>query len=173
MLQKVRIVPIGNQDRSGFECGVEALDVYLRTQATQDARRRVSNCFVAVDLDGRIAGYYTFAAASVLASDLPPEIGKKLPRYPRMPAALIGPLAVDRRFQRQRLGEALIGDAALRARDPVAAVHALVVDVKDEHAHAFYRRLGFLPLLGTPATLFLPIATAIKASMPAQQPTDR
>jgi hypothetical protein len=33
----------------------------------------VSNCFVALDQTGRIAGYYTFAATSLPLSELLPE----------------------------------------------------------------------------------------------------
>ena len=82
-------------DRASFSCGVPALDRYLRELATQDIRRRVSNCFVALDATGKIAGYYTFAATSLPLTELPPEQAKRLPRFPSFPACLIGRLAVD------------------------------------------------------------------------------
>jgi ribosomal protein S18 acetylase RimI-like enzyme len=160
MSEKHRIVPLAGHDRSRFSCGVEVLDRYLREQATQDMRRKVSNCFIAVDSTDEIAAYYTFAAAQVASSDLPSEVRKKLPRYSYLPAALVGRLAVDRRFQRQRLGESLVADAAARAEQSAAAIFALIVDAKNESAVAFYRWLGFQHLLNRPMSLFLPVATA-------------
>ncbi|MBL8234803.1 MAG: GNAT family N-acetyltransferase, partial [Bryobacterales bacterium] len=53
-------------DRAHFSCGQEPLDRYIRTQATQDIRRRISSCFVAVEADTcDLAAYYTLAAASI------------------------------------------------------------------------------------------------------------
>ena len=102
-------------DRKGFSSGVLLLDRYLRELASQDTKRRVSNCFVARDDAGAVAGYYTFAAASLPLSELPADITKRLPHYALLPAGLIGRLAVDRKFRGQRLGSALIMDAAVRA----------------------------------------------------------
>src|ERR1700733_7644435 len=95
------IAPLGAEhNRASFCCGEEALDRYFKTQATQDIRRRIANCFVAVELaTGSVAGYYTIAATSIPLVDLPPEDTKRLPRYPTLPAVRIGRLAVDKRFQ--------------------------------------------------------------------------
>ena len=167
MPDKWTIVPLARHDRTMFACGVEALDRYLKTQATQDMRRNASNCFVAVDQHDEIVAYYTFAATGILASDLPSEVTRKLPRYPTLPAALIGRLAVDRRFQGRRLGEALLADAAFRAKQSAPAVFAVLVDAKDEAAEGFYKRFGFRPLLSRPSSLFLPLATAERAWLEA------
>jgi GNAT superfamily N-acetyltransferase len=102
-------------DRSAFNSGSKPLDSYLRQQVTQDSRRRITACFVALDADNRIAGYYTLASASLLLSELPADIGKKLPRYPSVPAVRLGRLAVDQNFQGQGLGGALLADALDRA----------------------------------------------------------
>jgi len=161
---ELRIEPLGAaHNRKGFSCGVAALDRYLHELATQDIRRRVSNCFVACDETGTIAAYYTFAATSFPLSDLPAEDTKRLPRYALLPAGLIGRLAVDQRFRGQRLGSALIIDAARRAAGADPAVYALVVDAKDETAAAFYERLGFRRFVSRPMSLFLSVATAISA----------
>jgi len=151
---------VGRQD---FCSGVAALDRYLREQASQDVKRRVSNCFVARDGAGRIAGYYTLAATSVPLVDLAPEVVKKLPRYGVVPAALIGRLAVDLGFRGRGLGGALLVDAARKAAGASPAVFALLVDAKDEAARAFYERLGFLRLVSREMSLFLPVATVIGA----------
>jgi ribosomal protein S18 acetylase RimI-like enzyme len=142
---------------------VEPLDRYLRELAKQDIKRRVSNCFVALDDDDVIAGYYTFAATSLPLTELSAEETKQLPRYALLPAGLIGRLAVDRRFQGRRLGGALVMDAATRAARGDPAIFALIVDAKDAGAVAFYEHLQFRRFLSKPMTLFLPLLTALRA----------
>jgi GNAT superfamily N-acetyltransferase len=158
------IEPLAPQhDRSSFVCGTDALDRYLKNQAGQDVRRRIANCYVAVPVNGKIvAGYYTLSAASIPLLDLPEGETKRLPRYPVLPAALIGRLAVDRQFRGRALGAALLFDAIQRAFRAEAAVFALVVDAKDGKADAFYRHFGFQPFASRITSLFLPMATAAR-----------
>jgi len=147
----------------GFSCGVPALDRYLSEQATQDIKRRVSNCFVIADETGTVAAYYTFAAASIPLGALPPEITRRLPRYPLLPAGLIGRLAVDERYKGQRWGGAMILDAVSRSMHSDPAIFAIIVDAKDERAASFYEHLGFRRFAARPMSLYLPVATAIQA----------
>ncbi len=143
-------------DRTRFRSGVVALDDYLARQAGQDVRRRASACFLAIDAEsGRIAGYYTLAAASVALTDLPQGLARKLPRYPSVPVARLGRLAIDTGFQGRKLGAALLADALTRAMRSEVAVLALVVDAKDDRAAAFYRHHGFEPFSSTPLRFFL------------------
>jgi ribosomal protein S18 acetylase RimI-like enzyme len=151
-------------NRKDFSCGEAALDRYVRELATQDVRRRVSNCFVACDEQGVIAAYYTFAASSLPLTDLSPDEAKGLPRYGVVPAGLIGRLAVDQRFRGRRLGSALVIDAAQRAAGADPAIFALVVDAKDETAVAFYEHLGFRRFVSRPMSLYISIMTALKAA---------
>lgn len=146
-------------DRATFNSGAEFLDRYLREQVTQDVRRRVAACFVALADGQRIAGYYTLASASLLLADLPASTGKKLPRYPTVPAVRLGRLAVDQAFKGKGLGGALLADALDRAARSEIAAYALMVDAKDETATAFYRHHGFISLPDSPRILFLPLAT--------------
>ena len=150
-----------SHDRTAFSCGIPALDRYFRELATQDVRRRVSNCFVAVDPAGQVAGYYTFAATSLPLGDLLPDHARRLPRYPAFPACLVGRLAVDQQFRGRGLGASLIIDALTRAVRAEPAIFALVVDAKDEVALGFYEHLGFQRFASRPMTLYLPIAEAI------------
>jgi ribosomal protein S18 acetylase RimI-like enzyme len=146
-------------DRATFDSGSEPLNRYLREQASQDVRRRVAACFVALADAQRIAGYYTLASASLPLTDLPASTGKKLPRYPTVPAVRMGRLAVDQVFKGQGLGGALLADALDRVARSEIAAFALMVDAKDEAAAAFYRHHGFIALPDSPLTLFLPLAT--------------
>jgi GNAT superfamily N-acetyltransferase len=135
----------------------------LRTQATQDIRRRIAACFVAVERSsGRIAASYTLVAASIPTNELPPEWIKRLPRYPALLAVRIGRLAVDLDFQGKGLGAALLGDALRRILVAPPAAFAMLVDAKDENAVTFYAHHAFQLLIGRPRTLFLPVATAEK-----------
>jgi ribosomal protein S18 acetylase RimI-like enzyme len=153
----------GHHDRSAFTSGEEKLDRYFQTQATQDIRRRIANCFVAVETaSGQVAAYYTLASASIPLSDLPSEDAKRMPRYPTLPSARIGRLAVDHRFQGRGLGKALLADAVLKTIAAAPAAFALVVDAKNEQAVAFYKHHGFRQLISASKILFLPIATAEK-----------
>ena len=161
MTGEFRLEVLGTQhDRTRFKCGVAALDGYLRMQATQDARRRASACYVAVqDETNAVAGFYTLAAASVPLTDLSEILSKRLPRYPLVPVARVGRLAIDQSFQGRKLGAALLADAALRALRSEVAVFALVVDVKDDAAVAFYRHHGFETYGERPKQLIVPLAS--------------
>ncbi len=160
-----------HHDRSGFSCGDEALDRYFKTQVTQDIRRRLSNCFVAVEVETEIvAGFYTLASAGIPMADLPPEITKRLPRYASVPAVRIGRLAVDLRFRKKGLGGALLINAASRAFSSEAAAYALLVEAKNDQAVAFYEHHGLERFASQPRTLFLALATAEKS---LHKPTGR
>lgn len=155
-----RLAPLNAvHDRAAFNSDSEPLNRYLREQVTQDIRRRVAACFVALAEGQCIAGYYTLASASLLLADLPASIGKKLPRYPTVPAVRMGRLAVDQAFEGQGLGGALLADALDRAARSEIAAYALIVDAKGEPATNFYRHHGFIALPDSSRTLFLPLAT--------------
>jgi GNAT superfamily N-acetyltransferase len=152
----------GRHDRQSFRCGETSLDRYIQRQASQDVRRRLSRVFVATGSDNSatILGFYTLSAASVEARTLPPELTRKLPKYP-LPAALIGRLAVDKRYQRQNLGKYLLMDALARilSASSSIAVYAVVVDAIDEQAECFYEKYGFQKLPGLARRLFIPLKT--------------
>ncbi len=133
-----------HHDRKTFSCGVDALDRYFREQVTQDIRRRATTCYVATDAaTARVAGYYTLAASSVPLDEMPEALAKRLPRYPLVPVARLGRLAVDAAYRGRQLGAMLLWDASLRAARSELGVFALVVDAKDEQAEAFYQHHGF------------------------------
>ena len=157
--ETLRVEVLGSRhDRSAFESGVEPLDRYLRVQAGQDARKNMAAPFVLVLPDGAIRGYYTLSATSVNLAELPAKITRKLPHYPLVPATLLGPLAVDRRFQGKGYGRFLLADALFRCVRSEIASFAVIVDAKDESARRFYERESFLPFPDQPMKLFRPMA---------------
>ena len=99
------------------------------------------------------------ASASILSTDLPKNLAKKLPRYPNVPAVHMGRLAVDQGFKGKGLGAALLADALRRAASADIAAYAFVVDAKDESAAAFYAHHGFCAAVENPLFLYLPLAT--------------
>ena len=159
------VEPLGSShDRVAFSCGVEALDNYLRKQASQDAAKRVAVCFVLTPDGKTIAGFYTLSQYAVDLVALPDALAKKLPKYPEVPATLLGRLAVSRDFKGRGLGEFLLLDALSRAlvQSRQVASAALLVDAKDDAARKFYERYGFLALPNIPDRLFLPMNTIEK-----------
>jgi len=149
--------------RADFTCGVAHLDEYFRHRVGQDVRRGVTCAYVLVapDEPHNVLGFYTLSSAVVALKDFPPEIAKRLPRYPHMPATLLGRLAVSLAHRGRGLGEHLLMDAlavSLRQSRVVASV-AVIAEAKDQAACAFYTRYGFLPFSETPNRLFLPMKT--------------
>lgn len=147
-----------HHDRSAFDSGIEPLDRYFRVQAGQDARKTMAAPFILVLPDGAIAGYYTLSATAVALGDLPEKTARKLPRYPLVPATLLGRLAVDRRQQGKGYGRFLLADALCRGVLSDIASFAVIVDATDENARRFYERESFLPFPDHPMKLFRPMA---------------
>ena len=149
------------QDRKQFSCGTPALDSYFQNQVSQDVKRRVASCFVALAADDSVAGFYTLAATSVALVDLPASNAKKLPRYPLVPAVRMGRLAVSsvHRGLGLGMGAALLANALQRTASADIAAYAFVVDAKDSQAARFYAHHGFISLPDAALTLFLPLAS--------------
>jgi predicted N-acetyltransferase YhbS len=143
------IEPFGPQhDRLNFRCGDEALDRYFHERIRKEVESRVAAAFVMAD-GPAVLGYYMLSAHSMERNALPDDVVKrlKLPKYPLIPATLMGRLAVDLKYQGQRLGEILLMDGIERCyvHSSQMASFAVVVDAKP-NAVEFYRRYGFLQL---------------------------
>jgi GNAT superfamily N-acetyltransferase len=150
-----RIEPLSaGLDRTGFACGNKALDRYFQTQITQDARRRLASPFVMIMPDGGLGGFYTLSSAALRLADLPQDVTRRLPRYPLVPATLIGRLAVDWRYRGRGWGSFLLLDALYRWVRSDIASFAVLIDAIDDKARAFYLHQSFLPLPDQPRRLF-------------------
>lgn len=157
-----RVETLGpHHERTSFASGDEPLDRYLCTQAGQDARKNRAAPFVLAAPDGSIAGYYTLSSKAVKLAELPEILTRKLPRYPLVPATLLGRLAVDIRHQGKGHGRFLLADALRRAARSEIASFAVIVDAKNEAAQRFYERESFVLLPGHARRLFLPMAKIV------------
>lgn len=149
-------------DRAAFSCGVESLDAYLQTQASQDVRRKASAVFVLVPAESNatIAGYFTLCAYGLAPGTIPEQARKHIPKYPVVSATLIGRLAVARNFQGQGLGSILLSEALRKAYENANVVGScmVVVDAIDHKAISFYEAHGFIKLPES-MRLMLPIRT--------------
>jgi len=155
----IRPLDTSIHDRNDFDSGVHELNRYLRYQVSQDIKRRVTACFVAVNDDLRITGYYTLSTASIPLNDLPEKIKHKLPRYDSVPAIRMGRLAVDKAFQGKGLGGALLVNSLKRAIKLEIPAALFFVDAKDNNAVSFYEKFGFIPLIDRRLSLFIPLST--------------
>lgn len=152
--------PIERQkhNRASFKCGQADLDRYLHSQATQDIKKRVATVFVLVDHpSNNVVAYYTLSAYSIELVELDNVLAKSLPKYPLLPATLLGRLAVDVNYQGKGLGEVVLVDAlkrSLLATVQVASI-AVVVDALNERAASFYQKYGFQQFKQHPLKLYL------------------
>jgi GNAT superfamily N-acetyltransferase len=155
-------LPSGGAARPLPTLGVPLNGPNFQKQVTPDIRRRATACHVATEVsEGKVAGYYTLAAAGIPLADMPEELAKRLPRYPSVPVARLGRLAVDRTYRGRKLGSALLWDAVQRCLRSEVAVFALVVDAKDGPAEAFYRHHGFVPFGSQPSQLVPPLTNLV------------
>ncbi|TIV76555.1 MAG: GNAT family N-acetyltransferase [Mesorhizobium sp.] len=152
-------------DRKQFTCGQPDLDDWFHRRAGQDDKRNIARAFVATDDELGVVGFYSLSSFTLSIEDLPEEVGRKLPRYDAIPAALIGRLARDVRVRGRGVGELLLVDAVRRilGAGRSVAVFAIVVDAKDAAAAAFYEGFGFRPFPLRPQRLFLLASTAAAA----------
>lgn len=156
-----------HHDRATFDCGVPALNEYLRRYARQNHESGGAKTFVAVALEAPtiVLGYYTISPGAIAFAKAPATITRKLGRYD-VPVFRLGRLAVSCAVQGRGLGGELLlaaGERALAVAQEVGGV-ALAIDAKDERAAAWYERFGALRLLDDPLKLVLPLDT-IRASL--------
>ena len=137
-------------NRNDFDCGNELLNNYLKTQAGQDAKRKLSACFVLTQTEtNAIKGFYTLSNNSIPLNSFPTNIIQKLPKsYTSIPTTLLGRLAIDKKYQGQGIGKILLIDALKRSfqNAQIIGSFAIVVDPIDENADAFYTKYDFIKL---------------------------
>lgn len=147
-------------DRDSFDCGVAALNDYLRTRLGQHTRKNLTRGYVLATPKGRIAGYFTLAAGRLTVNGIPE--GHGFPARMPLPTTLLGRLAVDQSFRGRGLGGALLIHGLRIAVEGAGTIASAVieVDAKDEVSQSFYAKYGFQSLPDDPLHMYLPMATA-------------
>jgi GNAT superfamily N-acetyltransferase len=157
--------PLGSaHDRAAFSCGEPILDDYLKTQASQEAKKKIAAVYI-MTADGKaIAGFYTLSQYLIRSGEIPEEIMRKLTRYDEIPATLIGRLARHTAYRGTGAGDLLLVNALQRclALSRQAASWAVVVEAKSERGTDFYKRIGFEAFPSRPLKLFMPTVTIEK-----------
>jgi GNAT superfamily N-acetyltransferase len=138
--------------RNDFVCEEPELTAFLRNRALPEMENRASACFVLVPKDdaSRVVGFYTLSATTLRLDKLPPELTAHLPKYPYLPATLLGRLARDQNFRGAGLGDLLLLSACQRALGSTTSVGsvAMVTDPKNTRAEVFYQKHDFRTLGG-------------------------
>ncbi|MGO2497920.1 MAG: GNAT family N-acetyltransferase [Vibrio litoralis] len=152
-------------NRNRFNCGIEALNNYLKVMASQQAKKDNTRTFVLEDDNdnAHIIGFYTLTMTPIDLKALPDKLQKK--HQSSTSGGLIARIAIDERYKRKGFGEWLLIDALkklLAASDSVA-FPVVIVDAKDGAKH-FYERYGFKAFQYTENKLFITIAD-VRASL--------
>lgn len=148
-----------NHNRKNFTCEEDSLTEYIRKQVNQDIRKRLATCFVAIDNQQNVIGYYTLSSESLGRELIPEKYLKQLPKNYNAPVILLGRLARDLTAKGTGLGEHLLLDALFRSyhlSNKSIGAMAVVVDPVNEKAVEFYKKYGFQQLPDS-KKLFLPM----------------
>ncbi len=137
--------------REEFSCNKISLDAYIKTQVSQDIKKRLAACFVLLANDQEtIIGYYTLSNASIPLSDVPEKLRKKYPKsYKYIPTTLLGRLAIDSAFKGEGLGAKILIDAlkrSLRVSESELGSVAVITDPLDAQAESYYSHFGFIKI---------------------------
>jgi len=146
-------------DRTSFDCGMPALNLYLRNYALHNQKKAIVRNYVTTRVGSKVVvAYYSLVYAALDQKRLPAKLVKGLGKYD-IPVMLLARLAVDLDEQGKGLGKALLKDAILRTIQAaeIAGLKLLLVHAKDEAATDFYRKHGFETVVDNPLKLFLPV----------------
>lgn len=151
--------------REDFDCGVESLNKYIKKIASQDLKRKAATVLVLIDsVTENVIGFYTLSSFSLELTEIESVVAKKLPRYPLLPATMLGRLAVDKNYKGKGFGELMLIDAmkkSYQASQQIASV-ALLVEAINEQAVSFYQKFGFVSFQSSRERLYLPMKTIEK-----------
>ncbi|MGH1447727.1 MAG: GNAT family N-acetyltransferase [Cognatishimia sp.] len=160
-------------DRSAFSCGVPPIDNWIKTSISDETKNDRVRLWCGTDPDGTLFGAYALNPHSVVPEEAGP-LARRKDRKP-IPVLYLTCLAIDVRFQKMGLGEALMGHAIEKAAQlsKEIPISAIVLDVfEDENFDrrlAFYARLGFSSFdPNKPARMYLTIADA-RVALAAQE----
>ena len=155
-------------DLAGFDCGILSLDDWLKNRAMSNQRCGASRTYVLYQ-GNEAVGYYCLATGAIDRDEAPGAIRRNIPDP--IPVVVLGRLAVDRRFQNQRLGSAMLRDAVCRFVQvaEIAGAVALLVHPISENARGFYQSWGFRESSLEPMTLCLMLGTVHRTGITSGQ----
>jgi len=138
-----------------FDCGHAELNRFLQQHALQNQQGGGAQTYVGL-VNSTVVGYYALAVGSVEQEAAPERVKKGLAKH-AIPIMLLARLAVDRHWQKQGIGAALLRDGVLRTLQAaeIAGIRALAVHAKDDAARGFYQRFDFVPSPSDPLHLFV------------------
>jgi GNAT superfamily N-acetyltransferase len=136
-----------NDDRTMFDCGRDSLNAWFRRHAWANQNSGASRVNVIVEeATGKVVGFVTLSASEVERAFLPKSQQRNQPD--RLPAALLGQLAVDRAWQGQGHAKSLRQFAlktALKVSEVIGSV-GVITHPLDDDLRRFYSRWGFQDL---------------------------
>ena len=132
-------------DRDSFDCGEDNINNFIKTTAKQWTKKGLSTCWILEsESDDSIGGFYTLSATSI-TSDAAVIAGVSgLPSEIPIPGVLISQLAVDRKYQGQKLGKFLLIDALKRSMQLGLGWTVIVVDALNDNVANWYESFGSL-----------------------------
>ena len=148
-------------NRKAFECEEQQLTDYIKKQVSQDIKKKLAVCFVAIDNDNNVIGYYTLSSESLGREQIPDKYLKIIPQNYHVPVILLGRLARNITAKGTGLGEHLLLDALFRAftlSEKSIGAMAVIVDPVNQFAIKFYKKYGFEQLPDS-EKMFLPMST--------------
>jgi hypothetical protein len=156
-------VPLtADHDLSDFDCGVPALNDWLRQRALKN-ESRFSRTYVVCD-GNRVVAYFSISAGAVERAAAPGKVRRNAPTT--IPVSVIGRLAVSRDYAGRGLGADILSDGLRRiaVASQCIGIGAVLVHAKDDQAKRFYMACAeFIEYPADSRTLFLPIETVIAA----------
>lgn len=150
-----------DHDLAQFNSGNETLDEWLKKRALKNQMIGASRTFVIDDNNQVVVGYYALATGSVERVAAQGNFARGMPEP--IPVIVLARLAIDQRYQGQRLGGFLLKDAMQRALNVSnqVGVRGVLVHAISEEAKRFYLRYGFVESPFEPMTLMISMKTLL------------
>lgn len=143
-----------------FDSGNSQLDDWLKRRAWKNELEGASRTYV-LCVGKLVVAYYCLANGAVAQTIAPGQVRRNMPDP--IPVMVIGRLAVDRQWQNQGIGRAMLRDAILRTlqASEIAGIRAILVHAISEDAKLFYQKYGFAASEIDPMILIVKVSDAI------------
>lgn len=143
-----------------FDSGNSQLDDWLKRRALKNELEGASRTYV-LCVGEVVVAYYCLANGAVAQTIATGRVRRNMPDP--IPVMVIGRLAVDRQWQNQGIGRAMLRDAILRTLQAaeIAGIRAILVHAISEDAKLFYQKYGFTVSEIDPMILMIKVSDAI------------